>query len=121
MADEFITGGELALLLAVFGGPIHLLATGLGYAVLRWAGRRSVVPRRHIVVALGLAFVTSIPLTLVLWLGSGHLPSFFLSLLPAGHGVVGFATMVGPPAVAASMVCVSLAVYGVLRRSAPTR
>ena len=96
--DHSITPLELLLLLAVFAGPLYLIASILQ---VRWL-RRHHVPRAPWVAAL--SAVCALPLTVALWIGLGHLPPSLANQIFGILGPLGVPGMIGLPAVVASAV-----------------
>lgn len=117
MTDEYLTVGELLLLLALFGGPIYALAAALAYAALRRTGLTGRAQRAPIIIGLCGAIAAALPLTVLIWWSVGELPSRWAQWLPAGEGPLALAGYVVVPALLASAISFPFAVWLVRRHA----
>ena len=115
MEGNYITAGELIILLVLFAGPVYVLAAFLLYG---WLKRRGLTGSGRKLRAFGLlagATVVALPLTVFAWWFSAYLPVTFATWVPAGWNVLDLAAYITPPAVVASLIAF-VAAGGIARR-----
>ena len=115
MEGNYITAVELIILLALFAGPVYVLAAFLLY---NWLKRRGLTGPGRRLRAYGLlagATLVALPLTVFVWWFSGYLKFTLAEWVPAGWGVLNFVVYITPPAVVASLIAF-VAAGGLARR-----
>ena len=104
MEGNYITAGELITLLALFAGPVYVLAVFLLYRWLKWRGLTGPGRRLRAFGLLAGATAVALPLTVFAWWFSGYLPLTLAKWVPPGWGVLIFAAYITPPAVVAALI-----------------
>ena len=117
--DEYITPGELLLLVALYGGPAYLVGAVLAWVSVPMGARRGTSHVTRSAIVLLVALLAALVLTVVFWWLLGQLPSRVRRWLPEPE-FLGIGAPIVLPALLASVVTFSIAAWLLRRHAVPS-